>query len=137
MARDIYHFDVKEALESDGWTVTHDPLVIKSGGIKTEVDLAAEQVIAAEKGEGKIAVEVKSFLSKSKLTDFYEAKGKYDIYLRLLKKEAPDRILFLAIEEEIFNTFFQKPLIKEVVLEEQIAIIVFSHHTKRILQWIK
>lgn len=78
MAKDLFHEDVKKALEADGWTITHDPYPLKAGGIAMEIDLAAVKVLAAEKGEKKIAVEVKSFLSKSKLYDFYVAKGQYD-----------------------------------------------------------
>lgn len=45
MAKDIYHNLVREALEKEGWTITHYPLIIKPGGIRMEVDLAAEQVL--------------------------------------------------------------------------------------------
>jgi hypothetical protein len=30
-AKDIYHDTVKKALEKDGWTITHDPLIIRWG----------------------------------------------------------------------------------------------------------
>jgi hypothetical protein len=79
MARDLFHQAVREALEADGWVITNDPLILKSGGLRMEIDLAAEQILAAERGTDYIAVEVKSFLSKSKLNDFYEAKGQYDV----------------------------------------------------------
>ncbi|MBO0937633.1 hypothetical protein J2I47_13835 [Fibrella sp. HMF5335] len=55
--------------------------MLKVGGLRLEIDLAAEQVLAAERGKEQIAVEIKSFLSKSKLNDFYEAKGQYDVYV--------------------------------------------------------
>ena len=29
MARDLYHENVRKALETDGWTITHDPYPIK------------------------------------------------------------------------------------------------------------
>jgi hypothetical protein len=82
MARDLFHEIVKTALELDGWKITHDPFVLKSSGLRMEIDLAAEQVFAAEKELEIIVVEVKSFLGKSKLTDFYQAKGQYDMYRR-------------------------------------------------------
>ena len=62
MARDKYHNVVRRALEKDGWTITHDPLRYKIGSRKIEVDLGAEQLIGAEKGTEKIAVEIKSFI---------------------------------------------------------------------------
>jgi hypothetical protein len=68
-ARDIYHDHVKRALISDGWTITHDPYTLTFGQKDVFVDLGAERVIAAEKGNEKIAVEVKSFQSASDVRD--------------------------------------------------------------------
>jgi hypothetical protein len=136
MAKDLFHIIVREALELDGWTITHDPLILKLGGLRMEIDLAAEQVFAAEKEMVQIAVEVKSFLGKSKLNDFYGAKGQYDLYKRGLQKEKSERQLFLAIDEDIFLSFFQKPLIAETLKEDKISLLIFDINTKRIIQWI-
>ncbi len=56
MARDIFHQVVREALEADGWTITADPFIIKSVGLRLEIDLAAEQVFSAEKGIEQIKI---------------------------------------------------------------------------------
>ncbi len=66
-ARDIFHQQVKHALEKDGWQITHDPYWIKLMGsdMNAYADLAAERILAAEKGNEKIAVEIKSFLGTS------------------------------------------------------------------------
>jgi XisH protein len=136
MARDLIHQAVREALEADGWLITHDPLVMRPGGVRLEIDLAAEQVLAAQKGTEYIAVEVKSFLSKSKLSDFYEAKGQYDVYRVGLEEEEITRKIYLAIDVDIFNSFFQKPLIRQVVERNGMSLLVFDVSTKRILQWI-
>jgi hypothetical protein len=136
MARDFFHQVVKEALEAEGWTITADPFIIKTIGLRLEIDLAAEQIFAAEKGKEEIVVEVKSFLSKSKLADFYEAKGKYDTYRYGLKEVPINKKLYLAIEETIFNTFFQKPLIKTIVEKDHIDLIIFNSLTKKIVKWI-
>jgi XisH protein len=50
-ARDQYHDIVKRALEKDGWTVTHDPFRIEIGSRNVYVDLAAERMLAAERGD--------------------------------------------------------------------------------------
>ena len=50
--------------------ITDDPLRLETGGTKVEIDLGAEQLLAASRGKEKIAVEVKSFLSDSPLTDY-------------------------------------------------------------------
>ncbi|WP_363267293.1 element excision factor XisH family protein [Okeania sp. SIO2B3] len=62
MAKDIFHQQVKNALIKDGWNITHDPLTIQiSEAIKLQIDLAAENAIAVERGSEKIAVEIKSW----------------------------------------------------------------------------
>jgi hypothetical protein len=67
---------VVAALVKDGWTITHDPYLIRFGGDRLLVDLAAARpVLAAERGEERIAVEVKSFLSGSPLHEFQQALG--------------------------------------------------------------
>lgn len=50
MARDVFHQQMKNALIKDGWKITHDPFTIRiSEAIKLQIDLAAENAIAAEK----------------------------------------------------------------------------------------
>lgn len=56
--RDVYHYHVKEALIKDGWTITDDPLNLTSGGVELYADLGAYRLIAAERGEEKIAVNI-------------------------------------------------------------------------------
>lgn len=136
MARDLFHQVVREALEAEGWSITHDPLVLKLGGLRMEIDLATEQMLAAEKGPDRIAVEVKSFVGKSNLNDFYEAKGQYDVYRRGLLREGGQRRLYLAIDSDVFQSFFQKSLIAEIVEEDLISLLVYDVTTKRITQWI-
>lgn len=137
MARDIFHNAVRAALEAQEWTITHDPFALKAGEVNMEIDLAAEKVLAAEKGDRKIAVEIKSFLSKSKLQDFYLAKGQYDVYRKGIAKNNENRVLYLAIEEEIYNTFFQKTLIQEITQEENIFLLIFNSVTQTIVKWIE
>ncbi len=100
-------------------------IILRIGGLRLEIDFAAEQVFAAERGEERIAVELKSFLSKSKLNNFYEAKGKYDLYRLGLKRDVIKRKLFLAIEEDVFKSFFNKPLIVEALEEDKISLLIF------------
>ncbi len=46
--RDLFHDVVKTALAKDGWTITHDPLFLRLGGVQMFIDLGAEKVIAEE-----------------------------------------------------------------------------------------
>ncbi len=47
MAKDLYHEQVKRALEKDGWQITHDPYELRIGGVEMYIDIGAEQMIAA------------------------------------------------------------------------------------------
>ena len=76
-ARDKYHDEVKRALVKEQWHITHDPLRFDYGATYFQVDLAAERLLAAEKDGEKIAIEIKSFLRQSTITDFYAAVGQY------------------------------------------------------------
>jgi hypothetical protein len=116
-AKDIYHDWVKESLIQAGWVVSHDPLSFRIGKIGIHVDLGLENLIGAEKGQQKIAVEIKGFINASKITDFYAAFGQYICYKVALAREDPDRTLYLAIPAPIYNTFFKEVLIQDVLQE--------------------
>lgn len=138
MARkDSFHDQVRTALENEGWLITDDPYKIKVGGIYQEIDLGAEKLLAAERGIEKIAVEVKSFIDKSHMASFHEALGKFRNYRRALRKIEPDRMLFLAVPEPVFNKFFSKPFIQEAILEEELHLIVYGVVEPIIVSWIR
>ena len=59
--------------------ITHDRLHVRWGKKDMYVDLGAEQILAAEKGSRKIAVEVKSFLGLSEVADLEQAIGQYTV----------------------------------------------------------
>jgi XisH protein len=50
MARDLFHYNVREALEKDSWRITNVPLRIPIDGSHLEIDLSAEMVFGAERG---------------------------------------------------------------------------------------
>ncbi|MFM6001943.1 MAG: element excision factor XisH family protein, partial [Sphaerospermopsis kisseleviana] len=60
-AKDIYHDTFRKALEKDDWIITDDPLKLTWGKRDFFVDIGAKKLIAAQKGELKIAVKIKSF----------------------------------------------------------------------------
>lgn len=136
MAKDIFHQNVKAALEKEGWAITHDPYPIKVGEVPMEIDLGAERLIAAERGVERIVVEVKSFIGRSPVHDFHEAMGQYSNYRSAMKFHEPNRILFLAVPEEVHATFFQRPFVQFRLQEEQINLIVYEPSQNIIVKWI-
>lgn len=69
-ARDRFHEVVKQALLKEQWVITNDPLKLKYGNVNFQVDLGAEKFLAAEKGNEKIAIEIKSFLNPSAISKY-------------------------------------------------------------------
>ncbi len=111
--------------------------VRKIGKMQVQIDLGAERLIAAEKGTERIAIEIKTFGGLSFITALYEAVGKYIIYRNVLRRTQPDRLLFLALPESIFDRFFEESVIRDTVQEENINLVLYNQTDKLITRWIK
>ncbi len=136
-AKDTFHDAVKVALFRDGWTITHDPYTIVFGQDNLFADLGAERTLGAERGEERIAVEVKSFLGASGLRDFELALGQFLLYRTLIGRTEPERTLFLAVPVEAFETIFQRPIVGPPIEEYRVAYLVFDPGRQEILRWMK
>ncbi len=131
-AKDIYHDTVKTALIKDGWMITDDPLKIEVGRRYIYIDLGAQQLLGAEKQGRKIAVEIKSFLAPSPVSELEKALGQYELYSLILEDEDPDRQLYLAISDIIFNEFFSEEIGQRVLRKKNLRVIVFEANTQEI-----
>ena len=136
-AKDKFHGAVRIALEKDGWTITHDPLQVKLGKIEMQIDLGAEQMLAATRGNQKIAVEIKSFLSPSFITDFYSALGQFLSYKIALEEQEPDRVLYLAVPKETYDEFFALDFTQTAIERYELKIIVYAPAQEEVVKWIK
>ena len=135
-SRDRYHDVVHRALEKDGWTITEDPLRMRWGKKDMYVDLAAEKLLVAAKGEQQIAVEIKTFGGPSSIADAQKSLGQYFIYLSVIKRVEPNRKLYLAIHEEVYDEFFTEPLGEILLSDYQVPLLVFDPDQEVIVQWI-
>jgi XisH protein len=135
MAKDIYHHTVRTALEKDGWTITDDPLTLKVGGRSAFIDLGAEKLFAAEKEGQRIAVEVKSFISASRVKDLEQALGQYIMYSQILKQQNLDRTLYLAISQDVFSDFFSEELPQLMVELNNLKLLIFNIDSQEIVKW--
>jgi hypothetical protein len=52
-------------------------LQLEVGGTKFEIHLGTQQLLAVERDQEKIAVEIKTFFSPSPLTDYHAALGQF------------------------------------------------------------
>ncbi|KST65900.1 XisH family protein [Mastigocoleus testarum] len=134
-AKDLFHNAVKQGLLKENWVITADPLKIKIEGVKFEIDLAAEKVLAAQKAGQKIAVEIKSFLNTSAITDFHAALGQFLNYRLALKMVESDRILYLAVPIDTFESFFQEKFTQEAVNLYQVKLIIYDPVEEVVIKW--
>ena len=135
--RDALHDVVKNALVKDGWVVTHDPYIVKFGTQNLQVGLGAELPLAAERNGRKIAVEVKSFLGESAITEMYAAIGQYAVYRPLVRRREADRTLYLAVPEDIYDQLFELSEGRDVREEVDVKLLVFSPTQEAIVRWIE
>ncbi|AFZ48740.1 XisH protein [Cyanobacterium stanieri PCC 7202] len=136
-AKDKFHDIVKIALIKDNWKITHDPLLLKFGQYdQVQVDLGAEKMLGAEKEDKKIAVEIKSFLNDSAISDFHGALGQFLNYHFVLEHIEPERILFLAVPVYAYDSFFKRDLPQAIVNRYNLKLIVYDPIEGFIRQWI-
>ncbi len=135
-ARDFYHDVVRSALIADGWTIMHDPLVLKWGSKDFFVDLGAEHLLSADKAGQKIAVEVKSFTGASDIDDLEKAVGQFIVYHDILEEGEPDRRLYLAIPKRVIDDLFQEPIGQLLLKRERVRLLVFDPDSEVIVEWI-
>ncbi|MFB2979783.1 element excision factor XisH family protein [Microseira sp. BLCC-F43] len=133
-AKDRYHQIVKTALQKEGWQITHDPYPLQAGSFDLEIDLGAETAIAAERGTEKIAVEIKSFLGASQISEFYGA-GQFITYRAALAKQEPDRKLYLAAPQHIYDRFLMMPFIQELTEQNQVPLLIYNIAQETIVLW--
>ncbi len=135
--RDKIHDAVKTALVKDGWTITADPFQIDYKESKLKADLAADRVLAAERQSEKIVVEVKSFLSPSPIHELQATAGQYQMYLMCLETFAPERELFLAISEPVWDAFFSLEITQDFIRRFPMKLFVVNLETEEIVLWKK
>jgi len=136
-ARDKYHNIVRDALLRDGWTITHDPYRIAIAMKRVEIDLGAEQAIAAEKEHRKIAVEIKSFLGDSELNELENALGQYSLYRLMLLKREPERVLYLAVPHTLRDFLLLESDFRYILRELQVRLIFYNVQTQELTEWIE
>jgi hypothetical protein len=135
-AKDKFHDAAKVALQKDGWVITDDPLRIRiSSTTKLYIDLGAEKIIAAERDQQKIAVEVKSFLGASAMAEFHTAIGQYINYRYALGDFGYEQTLYLAVTSVIYDDFFLQPFVDKVIQRSQVNLLIFDAEKEEVVRW--
>jgi hypothetical protein len=136
-AYDVFHGAVKRGLIKEGWTITADPYAISFGTLDLYIDLAAERLLAAERGDERIAVEIKTFLGPSLLTSFDAALGQFLDHQIVLGEQDPRRDLYLAVPLPVYSSFFSLLLPQIAVRRYGLRLIIYDPESEALVQWIK
>jgi hypothetical protein len=125
------------ALINDGWIITDDPFRLEIGKTQQplEVDLAAEKLLVAEKGNQKILVEIKTFARKSMIHQFHEVLGQYLNYEGAILINEIDRILYLAVSEEVYLKMSEISFIMQQLKRHNVKVVVVDIQNQKIIQW--
>jgi hypothetical protein len=134
-AQDSIHDAVVAALRKEGWTITDDPLTLDFEEYFLYVDLGGERAVGATRGSEQIAIEIKSFVSRSEVADLQQAVGQYIVYRSFLRATDPERQLYLAVSAEVHDRVFTKRAVQWVVDELNIAIVVIDVDSEEVVLW--
>lgn len=137
-AKDKYHDAVRNALLNSGWKITFEPLIIAVGNDRVYVDLGAERsLIAAQKDDKLIAVEVKSFETASDVYEFSRALGQYLFYRSLLRRRRPNFSLYLAVTDVAYNVVLRREIFQPALEDYAVSLLVVNPHSEEVVSWIK
>ena len=135
-ARDRFHNAVKKGLEKQGWKITDDPLTVSFELGDMYIDLGAEKIIAAERENQKIAVEIKSFFNTSAISEFHTALGQFINYRLALSEQEAERTLYLAVPIDTYTSVFTIRLVQNIIKTYQLKLIAYQPETEDIIEWI-
>jgi hypothetical protein len=109
---------------------------LRIGKKRLYIDLGATSLFSAEKARRLIAVEVKSFVGASDILDLEQAIGQYVVYRKILDKQEPERLLYLAISTTAFSSVFETELGQLLLADKTIRLLVFDQETEVVQEWI-
>lgn len=80
-------------------------------------------------------MEVKSFIGNSPIKDLEQALGQYLLYSNILRRDYPDRVLYLAVRDDIYFTFFTEEIVQIAIEYQSIRVVVFDALKQEIVEW--
>jgi len=140
MAKDKIHEIVVNALKKEDWKITKDPLFIEYDIDESafEIDLGAEKLIAAQKGNKRIAVEIKTFAG-SMSYQFHNTLGQFLDYEAALANSPNDndRQLYIALPEEAHNKLNNITFFRNRIIQFGLRFITIDIENQIIVKWIE
>lgn len=80
-------------------------------------------------------VRSKSFLGRSPIHDLEVALGQYALYLSFLEVTDPERKLYLAVPNDVYDELFGQKAVQLIVRCYQLALIVVNIKREEIVTW--
>jgi hypothetical protein len=65
------------------------------------------------------------------------ALGQYILYRDGLKRSQSERILYLAISDEVYLDFFQEEIAQMAIENQHLKLIIFDANKAEIVKWIE
>lgn len=57
-------------------------------------------------------------------------------YRLALKRKEPERVLYLAVPIDLYNTFFKLEFSQMAIIDYQLKLIVYNSEEETIVKWI-
>ncbi|WP_448570371.1 element excision factor XisH family protein [Trichothermofontia sp.] len=92
--------------------------------------------IGAERGNYRIAIEIKDLRGKSPIAELEQAIGQYMLYRLLLAQVDPERRLYLAVSTPVYDELFREPIGELVIRDLPLNLLVVDVETLEVKQWI-
>ncbi len=67
----------------------------------------------------------------------HEAIGQYNLYRDILSEAEPERSLFLAVSEKIYDQLFAEKYGQFVIKKQRLNLVVFDAAQERITEWLQ
>ncbi len=68
--------------------------------------------------------------------DFHNALGQYIVYRNLIQLTEPEYKLYLAIDDIVYEEFFQRKSVQAVIAQNSLLLMIVDTEKEEIQQWI-
>jgi XisH protein len=122
------------ALEKDGWTVEPHPIQIVTELRDYYVDIEASRYANGSR-QTILLAEVNCFPDPRTTVQIYIALGQYIAYRAILDELGRITPIYLAIPDDVYDTFFEVA-IKRAIRDNHIKLIIVNLAMEKVVQWM-
>lgn len=132
---DSCHPQVVNALQKDGWEITHQSYFIALEDFSVVPDIRARKMNGQR--DEIIIIEVKCFTDlRVEQDELYRAVGQYIFYRNALRAKPIHGRLYMAVPLDVYNRLFTTEVVTGIVNDVGIRLIVVDIDREEIVQWL-